>query len=370
MRSWPESKQLRTLMNRLGLCMLCAGLCSSAMLTVSTPAFADEVEITDEARQHFKAGVNFMQDPDGARYEEAYREFKAAYKAAPSWKILGNLGIAAMKLERDGEAIDAMQRYLEQGGAELPAEERAQFERDISTLKASVVRVILTSVPPGVVVTDERHPVQGAPITNRYVIETGQLELGIRAGHHRMVARLQGYEDQIWEFDAASGSDLTHAFEMKVPAQVDAQAPGTTAALTPGAVDVGASPAMERPTPTGVYIGLAATGAFTLGAAVTGVLALGKKGDFDDANDGTNPADAESLSDSTKTLNLVTDVLIGAAVASAAVTTYLYVSRPAVPVGQETARFKKADGSKEATRLKIQPLVGRDTAFLSLEGSF
>ncbi len=55
--------------------------------------------INDEARNHFNAGVNLIQDPDGPRYEEAYREFKAAYAAAPSWKILGNLGIAAMKLE-------------------------------------------------------------------------------------------------------------------------------------------------------------------------------------------------------------------------------------------------------------------------------
>ncbi len=345
-------------MKRVSLSVLCAGLCFTSLLTVSGTALADEVEITDEARQHFKAGVNFMQDPDGARYEEAYREFRAAYKAAPSWKILGNLGIAAMKLERDGEAIDAMQRYLDQGGDELPADERAQFERDISTLKASVVRVVLTSVPPAVVVTDERLPVQGAPITNRYVIETGQLELGIRSGHHRMVARLDGYEDQVWEFDAASGSSLSRAFEMKVPAQAATPPAGTTAAPDTSAMGTDAGPAMDRPTPTGVYIGLAATGAFTVGAAVTGVLALGKKGEFDDTNDGTDPSEAESLSDSTKTLNLVTDVLIGAAVVSAAVTTYLYVSRPLVPVEEQAGRFK------------VEPMVGRNTAFLSLTRSF
>src|SRR5690348_16782755 len=99
-------------------------VCSACLL--ATPAFA-EVQITEAARQHFKAGVNFMQDPDGARYEEAYREFTAAYAASPSWKILGNLGIAAMKLERDGEAIDAMEKYLMEGGKELPTDERDQF---------------------------------------------------------------------------------------------------------------------------------------------------------------------------------------------------------------------------------------------------
>src|SRR6266481_4578482 len=74
--------------------------------TLAAPAFAADPPVTPEARTHFAAGVNLLRDPDGARYEEAYREFKAAYAASPSYKILGNLGLCAMKLERDGEAIE------------------------------------------------------------------------------------------------------------------------------------------------------------------------------------------------------------------------------------------------------------------------
>src|SRR5262245_18752054 len=87
--------------------------------TLAQAARADEVQISDKARDHFRAGVNFLQDPDGARYEEAYREFKTAYADSPSWKILGNLGLAAMKLERDGEAIEAYQKYLSEGGTQV-----------------------------------------------------------------------------------------------------------------------------------------------------------------------------------------------------------------------------------------------------------
>ncbi|HYJ09195.1 MAG TPA: hypothetical protein VEX18_09295, partial [Polyangiaceae bacterium] len=85
---------------------LCAGLLLVGSLYARTAAAAD-VPISDNARAHFNAGVSLLQDPDGARYEEAYREFQAAYADSPSWKICGNLGITAMKLERDGEAIDA-----------------------------------------------------------------------------------------------------------------------------------------------------------------------------------------------------------------------------------------------------------------------
>src|SRR5688572_20669463 len=118
-------------------------------------AQGDDTPITEEARQHFTAGVNLLQDPEGARYEEAYREFTAAYRASPSWKILGNLGIAAMKLERDGEAIDAFTKYLAAGGNTLEPAERAQFESDLATLKTAVVTVTLASDPPGAEFIDE-----------------------------------------------------------------------------------------------------------------------------------------------------------------------------------------------------------------------
>ena len=102
-------------------------------------------------------------------------------------------------------------------------------------------------------------------------------------------------------------------------------------------------------------MGLAATGAFAVGAGVTGVLALGKKSDFDEAN-GHDPAEAEDLRDQTKTLNLVTDVLIGAAVVGAGVTTFLYLKRP--------------EQERSGITLRVQPQASLERAGLSLEGSF
>jgi tetratricopeptide (TPR) repeat protein len=134
----------------------------AALVCLAAPAHAEEVPISPDARAHFAAGVNLLQDPDGARYEEAYAEFKTAYQISPSWKILGNLGIAAFKLERDGEALAAFEKYLAEGAQEIDAEERAQFERDVTTLRASLVRLNLSSDPPGAVISDERHPKRAA----------------------------------------------------------------------------------------------------------------------------------------------------------------------------------------------------------------
>ena len=307
---------------------------------------AQEGEISEQARAHFQAGVNSLQDPDGARYEEAYREFKAAYQSSPSWKILGNLGITAMKLERDGEAIEAFQKYLAGGAATLAPEEREQFQRDLGTLQAGVVKLSIDVNLPGVTISDERVPVTGSAVRNTYVPDGQHLEVGVRAGHHKLTASAPGYAPEVWEMEAVSGAAQTHAFQL--------QRLVATTGPTPGDGPIRSA---ERPTPTGVYVGLAATGVFAVGAGVMGALALSKNSEFDDANKGRNVSNAKDLHDSVQTFNLVTDVLIGAAVVSAGVTTYLYFSRP------------KADVPASGW-LRVQPQVGLHTSTLQLEGAF
>jgi hypothetical protein len=111
----------------------------------------------------------------------------------------------------------------------------------------------------------------------------------------------------------------------------------------------------ERPVPTSVWVGLATTGALAVGAGVTGVIALGKKSDYESAN-GHDPARAKDLRDQTTTMNLVTDVLIGAAVVGAGITTYLYVRRP--------------EREQTGITLRLSPRASLQHTGLSLEGSF
>src|SRR5579885_3303968 len=94
---------------------IASGALVALILGLPAPRARADVPITEEARTHFAAGVALLQDPKAPRYEEAYREFKAAYAASPSYKILGNLGLCAMKLERDEEAIVAYEKYLKEG---------------------------------------------------------------------------------------------------------------------------------------------------------------------------------------------------------------------------------------------------------------
>jgi hypothetical protein len=308
---------------------------------LSSFAFAD-VEITPKAREYFKAGVSYLKDPDGARYEEAYQAFKAAYAESPSWKILGNLGIAAMKLERDKEAIDAFERYLKEGGTELDEAERAQFQRDLETLRSSVVKVTITATPANASLVDE-HLKSSGTITNRYELADGKVELGLRPGRHRITARLAGYADAKWEVDLITGGTAEHAFQLQAESSETPANDPKVGTGDPG-VDTGPKK-MERPIPGVVWVGVAATGVLLAGAAVTGIIASGKRSDYDDKNDGSDPAGAEDLRNDGKQLNLITDVLLGGAVVAGAVTAVLFFNRPEVPAEKESAGLRFGAGA-------------------------
>jgi hypothetical protein len=174
-----------------------------------------DVAISRAANRHFKAGVQALRSDDPGRYEKAYAEFRAAYADSPSWKILGNLGIIAQQLERDGEAIDAYSRYLSEGGKELAASEREQVTEDLARLEVGHATATLQSEPDGARILDERLLESGSPVTNRYGPTNGPLELRLRAGHHRITAELDGYVTVTWEFEAQPGARALHTFELQ-----------------------------------------------------------------------------------------------------------------------------------------------------------
>jgi hypothetical protein len=338
---------------------------SAPALSLFAPslAHADDVTITPEARARFSAGVNLLKDPEGPRYEEAYREFKAAYASSPSYKILGNLGLCAMKLERDEEAIQAFEKYLTHAKDLEPAEV-AQVKTDLETLKSGVVHVTVASDPPGAKLIDVRLPVRGERVTNIYGPIAQSQKLGIRQGSHQITAKLDGYVDAVWEFDAGSAEIPPHTFTLKkVESGAVAANPAPTPANPTTVAPVQSAPetpvATSRPIPTGVYIGAAATGALAAGAVVTGILALGKHSDFQTQNTGTDPSTAQSTKDAGQTLNLVTDICIGGAVVAAAVTTYFFVSRPSV-----------TEPRPAVSELRLAPFAGARSGGLSFGGKF
>jgi hypothetical protein len=107
-------------------------------------------------------------------------------------------------------------------------------------------------------------------------------------------------------------------------------APGATTSGGPAAADTGAEG--SRPVPTTVYITAGLTGALTIGAVVTGIMALSKRSDFNAINDGNHSAaEKQEAHDDAVAMGVVSTVLTGAAVVGAGVTAVLFFTRPEQP---------------------------------------
>jgi hypothetical protein len=306
-------------------------------------AKADPAKL-QEAKKHMEAGAAFYNDPNGHKCEEAYREFKMAYELSGSLNALKAMGICALELERDGEAIERLEAYLAGKGDKIEASDKAQIESDLKALKAGVARVKLRSDRPSFRVTDVRTPSKGAQVTNDYAVE-GEQTLGIHPGRHTFTATSEGAPPVTWTVEIANGSEHEHVFEFAKAADKPPDRPATP-------------PAMERPVPVTVFVFGGLTVALAVPTAILMVRASGKNSDYE-AQNGTLPAAAlEQQRSDVKGANLVADIFLGATVASLAATGVFYFTRPSRPA------------STPGTGWQLTPVVGRSGGGAALVGTF
>jgi hypothetical protein len=263
--------------------------------TPTGPGKTNPSGISEDARTHFAAGVALLQDPEGEKVEDAYREFQKAYEISASPKILGNLGFCAMRLERDGEAIEAYSRYLREV-PDIDTDERAQIVRDLQTLTVGVARLTIQADKPGVRVLDVRTPTRGERITNVYGPIDGKIDIGVRPGHHVITAKLADHEDATWEVDAFAASRDKYAFTMR-----------------PRVVAVGPPAPEARSSNVGPWIVMGVGGAMLVTGTITGIVALDKTNGIESkcpADQCPRSFDLQGERSSAKTFVRVTDVLL------------------------------------------------------------
>ncbi len=113
---------------------------ASLLALASAPAavFAQEGQPSaadEEARGLFNAGEAAFSD---ARYEDALRYFRDAYRLSGRPGLLYNIGVAADRLRRDQEALEAFERFL----AEAPpgTRQRQDAEARVRVLREAIAR--------------------------------------------------------------------------------------------------------------------------------------------------------------------------------------------------------------------------------------
>ncbi len=316
-----------------------ASLAALVLSTVALPALAQEppaaptpVQLT-EAKTHMQAGAAFYNDPSGHKCEEAYREFRQAYELSGSQNALKGMGVCALELERDGDAIEHYERFLEKG-TNISAGDRTQIENDLKALKAAVAWVTVLSDRPNVKVIDVRTPSKGFPVTNRYAAQSGATKLGIHPGVHILTASVEGEPEQVWKVDIANGATYSHSFTFAAKHVTPAPVPVPDKPAETKPAD-GAKPADEpkalekyRPTPTATWVFTGLTVALAVPTAILMVRAKGVNSDYKTANGTMGAADLEAMRSDVKSANLLADIFLGATAASLVTTGIIYLARP------------------------------------------
>ena len=281
-------------------------------------AFAQPVKVSDEARAEFRKGVAALKHAEGPQYEEAYLHFQDAYAISPSPKILGNIGLCAMKLERDGEAIDAYEKYLATGSS-VSFKEKLAIKRDLKTLHKRAATLVLSVSPDVVTVFDRRLLADAPPVVNKYDVTAGQIALRLHHGKHKISFEAPDHEPSELKITLEAAAEVSHDVVLAPLASDEPPAVVPVVDDPPDVVDD------EGGVPVGVWIGLGLTGAFGIGWGVVGGLALSNKSAHDDAVAAGDDAEAADLRDEGEPLNIAGDVLFGATAVAVVVTTVFLI---------------------------------------------
>lgn len=339
-----------------------AGFLFVAISFASLPAAAEE-KISEEAKLYFKNGVELIQ-ANPPNYQDAYYQFKLAYEKSHSWKVLGNLGLCALKLERDGEALAAYTEYLKSGGKDVDPEERAALERDTLLISGNSAVLNLTSAVPDADLIDTRAGSSVPPQT--YKFQNGALALRLRAGTHTLTASTSDGRKEKWEVVLTPGKSVDYRFAFAPPPVAQPAAPlspteaSTTPVSLPPPVDDGEG---KFPLRTVGFVTAGVGAAALVGGVVTGFLARSAESDAKNACNGkVCPTSAETDFDSAASLATMSNVFFigGGVLAAAGVGMIVF--------GGDGST--QASHAATAPRLRLTPVVTAREAGLFATGRF
>src|SRR4051794_27417826 len=96
------------------------------------PAFAEALPepapaIDPQAAEAEQCRQRALRFYDSGNFAAAREEFLRAQRLLPSFRLLYNLGVVSMALGDSASAYDYFDRYLSQGGDEIPSETRTEI---------------------------------------------------------------------------------------------------------------------------------------------------------------------------------------------------------------------------------------------------
>ncbi len=285
-----------------------------ALAIVPRPCRADapSPDAVADARARYKRGLELYQD--GA-FDAALVELQKAYDTAPAFKILYNIALVQLQLNDYAGASRSFSRYLEEGGKKIDAKRRAEVNRELKKLEGRIAHVKLTVNVDGADVFVDDALVGQSPLDGPLVVNSGKRKIGASKKGLAPVARvisIGGGEEKGLSLelrDASSGGGKGTSQSTGEPKPRPPGAPPKTPEVT------------SKPVP---WVWWGVTGALAVGTTVAGVLTLGAQSDLDDKKSSpTTRQELDDASSKTRTLAIVTDVLLVGTVAVGGYSLYL-----------------------------------------------
>lgn len=298
-------------------------LLSAAVYLASASALADEPSSADvaKARPHYKRGVELYQD--GA-FDAALVELEKAYAIAPSYKILYNVGLVYVQLNDFAGALKAYRQYLDEGDKKLDAKRRAEVEKEIRKLETRVGTVTVDVTVEGADVLVDDEVVAKSPLSEPLIVN---------AGKRKIAASKPGYSPMARVLVIVGGDEKDLKLELRSTSEVPKK-PSGGASSKPRKPDK-----VEEPSPPVPWLWWGLTGALAAGTTVAGVLTLSSQSDLDDKKSAPSKGnDLTSAADKTRTLAIVTDVLLAGTVIVGGYATYKTFISPDEPEKDSSAR--------------------------------
>jgi hypothetical protein len=266
-----------------------------------------------EADARFRRGVELYREGD---YRAALIEFRRAYAISPAYQVLYNIAEACYQLQDYAGSLKAFQQYEALGEARIPEARRAAVDAEIQRLGARVATLRVHATAPGVDIAIDDEKIGAAPLDRPIVVS---------AGRRQILASRRGEIKARRLIDIAGGD--TVEVTLTIPDEI--AAPKLSGPDRHPASDAPRGPIARPPSITTWVLPWAASAALTMGAAVTGGLALGASANLRSRLDAF-PGDPTAITlarRATSALTLTSDLLTGAAALTTGAALYLTITR-------------------------------------------
>lgn len=273
---------------------------------VAAPSGAPSAATTAEANERYKRGIALYEEGD---YAASLAEFRRAYDLVPAYQVLFNVARVHRQMQNYVEAQRHFDRYLSEGGRRVPKARADEVRRELDELRKRIARLEIRCDEPGVEIFVDDESIGKTPLAEPALVNAGRRRLSAAKPLHetfRATLEVAGAETKVVEITLVAQAPL---LESRAAPAAPAPAP------PPPAEAPGRGPGLP------VWLGFGAAGVLAAGAITTGVVTYVHAADArDQAANAPVGASYDGQRRSAERWALATDILAGAALATAGVT--------------------------------------------------